>query len=76
MTQHLKVAWNPGTNEWLCTTCGRTSDQASAREAKVELDEHECRIPSVEVSGTEPGTKTVRLMKKSYKTAPKPTRER
>jgi hypothetical protein len=76
MTRHLKVAWNPGTEEWFCTTCGRTSDRASAHEAQVELDEHECRMPSVEVSGTAPGTKTMRLIKKSYKTEPKPTRER
>ena len=76
MTQHLNVVWNPGTREWFCTTCGRTSDHASTQEAQVELDEHECRIPSVEVSTTAPGTKTMRLMKKSYKTAPKPTSER
>jgi hypothetical protein len=33
MTQHLNVARNPGTKEWFCTTCGRTSDHASALEA-------------------------------------------
>ena len=76
MTQHLNVVWNPGTREWFCTTCGRTSAHASAQEAQVELDEHECRIPSVEVSPTAPGTRTMRLMKKSYKMAPKPKRER
>ena len=67
MTQHLNVVWNPGTSEWFCTTCGRTSDHASAQEAQAELDEHECRMPSVDVSGTAPGAKTMRLMKKSYK---------
>jgi hypothetical protein len=76
MTQHLNVAWNPGTKEWFCTTCGRTSAHASAQEAQVELDVHECRIPSVEVSPTAPGTKTMRLMKKPYKTAPKLTSDR
>jgi hypothetical protein len=76
MPKHLKVAWNPGTKEWFCTTCGRASEHASAHEAQVELEEHECRIPSIEVSGNAPGTKTMRLMKKSYKIAPKPARDR
>ncbi len=70
MTQHLNIAWHPGTKEWFCTTCGRTSDHASAKEAQVELDEHECRIPSVEVSPTAPGTKTMRLIRSLTKWHP------
>jgi hypothetical protein len=76
MTRHLKVARNPGTEEWFCTTRGRTFHHASPHEAQVELDEHKCRIRSVEVSGSTPGTKTMRLMKKSHKMAPEPKRER
>jgi hypothetical protein len=71
MTQHLNVAWNPVTKEWFCTKCGRTSDHASADDAQLELDQYECRVPSAEVSVPAPGTKTMRLMKKSYKMPPK-----
>ena len=76
MTQHLNLAWNPATKEWFCAKCGRTSDHALEHDAQVEVNQYDCRVPSVEVSTPAPGTKTMRLMKKSYNTAPKPTRER
>jgi hypothetical protein len=75
MTQHLNIAWNPATKEWFCTKCGRTSDHASENDAHVELDQHECQVPSVERTTTAPGTKTMRLLKKSYKTL-NPKREK
>jgi hypothetical protein len=75
MTQHLNIAWNPATKEWFCTKCGRTSDHVSENDAHAELDQFECQIPSVEGTTTTPGTKTMRLLKKNYKTL-KPEREK
>ena len=68
MSQHPNLSWNPATKEWFCRKCGRTSDHASENDAHVELDQHECEVPSVERTTTAPGTKTMRLLKKSYKT--------
>jgi hypothetical protein len=43
--------------------------QLSAGPTGLELDEYECRLPSGEVSASEPGSKTMRLVKKSYRAA-------
>lgn len=67
MTQHLNIAWNPATKEWFCTKCGRVSDHVSENDAHVELDQYECQVPSVEGTTAAPGTKTMRLLKKSCK---------
>ena len=75
ITQHLNIAWNPATKEWFCTKCGRTSDHASENDPHAELDQYECQAPSVEGTTTTPGTKTMRLSKKSYKML-KPEREK
>jgi hypothetical protein len=75
MSQHLNLSWNPGTREWFCATCGRTSGHADKSDAHVELDQYECRVPSVDVSTNAPGSKTMRLLKKSYKQPLKSERE-
>jgi hypothetical protein len=72
--KHLDVRWNPATLQWFCTECGRTSDQANVRAAHEKLDQYECQIPSVETPRAEPGTETVRLMRKPYKMTPKSER--
>lgn len=64
--KHLTIRWNPAILQWFCTTCGRTSDHVSEQDARVELDQHDCQIPSVDGEAAAPGTKTVRLMRKRY----------
>jgi len=65
--KHENVVWNPGTENWFCTRCGRTSDQVSAQNAQTELEQHECNVPSSDIAGVAPGTETIRLMRKPYK---------
>jgi hypothetical protein len=68
--KHLVIRWNPATQEWFCITCGRTSDKISEEDARVELDQHDCQVPSQGISSP-PGTKTLRLIRKPYKKTPK-----
>jgi hypothetical protein len=65
--KHDNLRRNPGTREWFCTKCGRTSDQVSANDARRELDQYDCKIPSVDSPVAPPGTETIRLIKKPYK---------
>jgi hypothetical protein len=65
--KHAKIVWNFNTKEWFCTTCGRTSDHLSEQDARVELDQYDCQVPSVQASENAPGEETVRLMKKPFK---------
>ena len=55
--KHLTIRWNPATQEWFCIKCGRISDHISEEDARVELDQHDCQVPSQGTS-TPPGTKT------------------
>jgi len=72
--KHVNVRWNPVTQQWFCTKCGRTSDQANVDAAFEELDPYECHVPSVEAPRAEPGTETGGLIKKPYKMTPKSER--
>jgi hypothetical protein len=65
--RHENIVWNPGTENWFCQKCGRTSDQQTVQEAQLELDQYECNLPASEISGAAPGTETIRLMRKPYK---------
>ena len=65
--KHENLRWNPGTDEWFCTNCGRGSDQVSVHDAQVELDKYECMVPSVGSHRSEPGAETTRLIRKPYK---------
>lgn len=67
MCHETETLWNPGTPEWFCTRCGRTSAQASVFDAQQELDRYDCRFPSVDAPIAAPGTETARLIKKPYK---------
>jgi|SRR5690349_3991539 len=67
--EHKNIVWNPGTKQWFCTTCGRTTEGASLEEARSELDQHKCLVPSLDVAGAGPGMETVRLIRKPYKMA-------
>jgi hypothetical protein len=67
--KHLVIRWNPATQEWFCINCGRTSDKISEEDARVELDQHDCQVPSQGTSAP-PGTKTRRLIRKPYKKTP------
>lgn len=64
---HENLRWNPGTKQWFCPRCGRTSNRSAIADARVEFGEHECRVPSVEAPTAAPGTETTRLIKKPYK---------
>ena len=48
-TKHRNIRWNPGTQEWFCVSCGRTSDHAYELDAQVELEQYECNMPWVEM---------------------------
>jgi hypothetical protein len=65
--KHENLIWNPGTQEWFCTKCGRTSDHTSVHDAHIELDQYECQVPSAEASRAAPGTETMKLIRKPYK---------
>jgi hypothetical protein len=65
--KHMNLRRNPGTREWFCTKCGRTSDHVSAKGARRELDQYDCKVPSVDIPVAPPGTETTRLIKKPYK---------
>lgn len=49
MMKHETLRWNDATQEWFCTRCGHTSNRVSECDAQLELDQHECRLPSVDV---------------------------
>jgi hypothetical protein len=65
--KHETVRWNPGTKDWFCARCGHTSRVAGQHEAQLELEKRTCMVPSVETSGSAPGTETIRLIRKPYK---------
>jgi|KBSMisStaDraftv2_1062788.scaffolds.fasta_scaffold133970_1 hypothetical protein len=65
--KHENIIWNPGTKNWFCTKCGRTSDLINFTDAQMELDQYECNLPASKISGAAPGTETIRLMRKPYK---------
>jgi hypothetical protein len=65
--RHANVRWNPGTREWFCTSCGRTSNAIAENDAAQNLDQYECSVPSVESPSSAPGTETVQLIRKPYK---------
>ena len=71
--KHANLRWNPGTGEWFCTKCGRTSDHVSVRDAEEEVDQYECNVQFVGVTRSAPGTETTRL-RKAYKMALKTER--
>src|SRR5713226_8336492 len=47
--KHVTILWNPATQEWFCTKCGRTSDHSNVQYASEELDEYDCEVPAVEI---------------------------
>jgi len=47
--KHEVVIWNPATQEWFCTKCGRTSDHTLESDARVELEQYECYVPWAEM---------------------------
>jgi hypothetical protein len=65
--KHLVIRWNPATQEHFCSKCGRTSKEVAIQHAREKLEQYECEIRSVDTTVPSPGDKTVRLMRKSYK---------
>jgi hypothetical protein len=65
--KHETIIWNPGTENWFCKKCGRTSNQVEVEDARIELDRYDCNIPTSDMAGGGPGTETIRLMRKPYK---------
>ena len=45
--KHSDLRWNPATREWFCVECGRTSDHLTLEDARWELNQRDCRVPSV-----------------------------
>jgi hypothetical protein len=65
--KHPVISWNPATQEWFCSKCGRTSEETSVEDAQERLEQYECLVPSVDTAVPAPGGKTVRLMRKHKK---------
>jgi len=65
--KHESLRWNPGTQEWYCARCGRSSGCVDEPEAQLQLEKYECSLPSVEGQSGAPGTETMRLIRKPYK---------
>jgi uncharacterized Zn finger protein (UPF0148 family) len=65
--KHPVIRWNPATQEHFCPKCGRTSKEVTIEDAREQLEQYECEIASVDTAVPAPGDKTVRLMRKSYK---------
>jgi hypothetical protein len=51
---HEHLIWNPATKEWFCARCGTTSDHTIEDDARLELEQHLCRMPWVEMPETAP----------------------
>jgi len=47
---HEFLRWNNEVNQWFCIQCGRTSDHHELRDAKVEIEQHDCEMPYVNPS--------------------------
>lgn len=45
---HKQLRWNPKTEEWFCVKCGCASDHNSLRDARIELERRECKLPTPE----------------------------
>ena len=45
--KHEYIRWNPELSQWFCIQCGRTSDHQALPDARVELEQFECKLPSV-----------------------------
>ncbi len=43
---HTEIRWNPGTQEWFCKRCGHTSDHVVEADARVELEQFDCLLPT------------------------------
>jgi hypothetical protein len=63
--KHSEVRWNPARREHFCLNCGRTTDAIDIADAQQRLEPFDCVVPSVDVTMPEPGTETIRLIRKS-----------
>jgi hypothetical protein len=54
--KHRVIRWNPGTQEYFCPKCGRTSAELSIHDARAKLEQYDCEIPSVDTASTAPTT--------------------
>jgi hypothetical protein len=72
--RHEKIIWEPGTREWSCARCGRTSDQTNVHAAHSELDQYDCRPPSGEVTTADETARFTRKPLSAFSTAPKTER--
>src|SRR6476660_7851643 len=71
--KHANLRWNPGTGDWVCTKCRRTSGHVSVHDAQQEWDQYDCGVQLVGGARPVPGTETKRL-RKAYKIALKTER--
>jgi hypothetical protein len=46
---HRNLRWNPGTQEWFCGECGQTSDHVTVEDVGEELNQRDCKVPSVDL---------------------------
>ena len=49
--KHKDIRWNRINGEWFCAKCGRTAAHLEKDDALVELDQHECELPTKDTYG-------------------------
>jgi hypothetical protein len=42
-SKHAQLNWNPEKSEWFCPRCGRTSDHQLVQDARIEVEQFECK---------------------------------
>ena len=47
---HEYLRWSPEIQQWLCITCGRTSDHGDLKDARMEIELHACELPFVNIA--------------------------
>jgi hypothetical protein len=60
--------WNPELQEWFCSVCGRTSDDALESNARAELDQFDCLLVGIHKTKDSPEErKKIAITKKLQK---------
>jgi hypothetical protein len=44
---HADIRWHPELREWFCVKCDRTSQRKTREEARRELDNYPCEMPTI-----------------------------
>jgi hypothetical protein len=48
--KHQEIKWNSTVEEWFCEECGWTSDHVTLEDARVELEQYDCELSSIDLA--------------------------